>query len=64
MLLDTSGTYAKEVSKAQNIANFLLGTLQSGDSLGLARIDSDMASCTFVWETEVVRTIPITTARV
>ncbi|MEE8556492.1 MAG: VWA domain-containing protein [Myxococcota bacterium] len=40
MLLDTSGTYAKEISKAQSICNFLLGTLQSGDSLGLARIDS------------------------
>ena len=44
MLLDTSGTYAQEVSKAQNIANYLLGTLHSGDSLGLARIDSESFS--------------------
>jgi hypothetical protein len=40
MLLDTSGTYTKEIDKAQSIANYLLGTLVSGDSLGLARIDS------------------------
>ena len=44
MLLDTSGTYAHEISKAQNIANYLLGTLQTGDSLGLARIDSESFS--------------------
>jgi hypothetical protein len=40
LLLDTSGTYREEVTKAQAIANYLLGTLVSGDSLGLARIDS------------------------
>lgn len=40
LLLDTSGTYSKEIKKAQNIANYLLGTLNGGDSLGLARIDS------------------------
>jgi len=40
LLLDTSGTYSKEIKKAQNIANYLLGTLNAGDSLGLARIDS------------------------
>lgn len=40
MLLDTSGTYALEIEKAQSIANYLLGSLTSGDSLGLARIDS------------------------
>ncbi len=39
-LLDTSGTYTKEIKKAQAIANYLLGVLVSGDSLGLARIDS------------------------
>jgi len=41
LLLDTSGTYAQEVTKAQTIANYLLGTLHSGESLGLARIDSE-----------------------
>jgi hypothetical protein len=38
MLIDTSGTYAQEVSKAQKIINYLLGTLQSGDSLAVARV--------------------------
>ena len=40
MLLDTSGTYTKEIHKAQAIINYLLGTLQPGDSLAIARIDS------------------------
>ncbi len=40
MLLDTSGTYAVELEKAQTIINYLLGTLESGDSLAVARIDS------------------------
>ncbi len=40
LLLDTSGTYTKEIKKAQTITNYLLGILTSGDSLGLARIDS------------------------
>jgi hypothetical protein len=44
MLLDTSGTYTEEITKAQNIANYLLGTLVSGDSLALARIDSESFS--------------------
>ena len=38
MLIDTSGTYAQEVGKAQKIINYLLGTLQSGDSLAVARV--------------------------
>lgn len=41
LLLDTSGTYAQEVTRAQSIANYLLGTLESGESLALARIDSE-----------------------
>jgi len=40
MLLDTSGTYQHEIKKAQSIVNYLLGTLTSGDSLFVARIDS------------------------
>jgi len=40
MLVDTSGTYAVEVSKAQRIVNYLLGTLQPGDSLAVARVKS------------------------
>jgi hypothetical protein len=40
LLVDTSGTYAEEVGKAQVIANYLLGTLQPGDSLAVARVRS------------------------
>ena len=38
MLVDTSGTYAEEIGKAQQIINFLLGALNSGDSLAVARV--------------------------
>ena len=40
MLMDTSGTYTEELDKAQAIINYLLGTLQPGDSLAVARIDT------------------------
>jgi hypothetical protein len=40
MLVDTSGTYAKEAGKAQVIINYLLGTLQPGDSLAVARVET------------------------
>jgi hypothetical protein len=40
MLVDTSGTYALEIDKAQAIVNYLLGSLQSGDSLAVARVRS------------------------
>ena len=40
MLLDTSGTYTQELDKAAAIINYLLGTLQPGDSLAVARIDT------------------------
>tara|TARA_B100001059_G_C17829433_1_gene583587 strand:+ start:1418 stop:2122 length:705 start_codon:yes stop_codon:yes gene_type:complete len=40
LLLDTSGTYTKELDKAQTIMNYLLATLDSGDSIAIARIDS------------------------
>jgi hypothetical protein len=40
MLVDTSGTYAQEVGKAQRVINYLLGTLQPGDSLAVARVRS------------------------
>ena len=40
MLVDTSGTYTKELKKAQAIINYLLGTLQPGDSFAVARIDT------------------------
>lgn len=40
MLIDTSGTYAQEAGKAQVIINYLLGTLNPGDSLAVARVKS------------------------
>lgn len=44
LLLDTSGTYRAEIARAQGILGYLLGNLNSGDSLGLARIDSESFS--------------------
>lgn len=40
MLVDTSGTYSEQVGKAQNVVNYLLGTMQPGDSLAVARVKS------------------------
>jgi hypothetical protein len=40
VLIDTSGTYAQEAAKAQVIVNYLLGTLQPGDSLAVARVEA------------------------
>lgn len=39
LLIDTSGTYAGEIDRAQSVINYLLGTLDPGDSFGVARID-------------------------
>src|SRR5690606_8007099 len=40
VLVDTSGTYARELDKAEHLINYLLGTLNPGDSLAVARIKS------------------------
>ena len=40
MLLDTSGTYAIELNKARLIINYLLGTLQPGDTMAVGCIDT------------------------
>ena len=40
LLMDTSGTYTKQIKKAQTIINYLLATLQPGDTLAVARVDS------------------------
>jgi hypothetical protein len=40
LLLDTSGTYAGQLDRARAVVNYLLGTLNPGDSFGVARIDS------------------------
>ncbi len=40
MLIDTSGTYTKELKKAQQIINAILSRLEPGDSFAVARIDT------------------------
>ena len=40
MLLDSSGTYAVELKKARVNINYLLGTLQPGDTMAVGRIDT------------------------
>ncbi len=40
MLLDTSGTYTREIEKAQQIINVVLSRLNPGDSFAVARIDT------------------------
>jgi uncharacterized protein with von Willebrand factor type A (vWA) domain len=40
MLVDTSGTYAGEMSKASKIINYLLATLNPGDSLAVAKVET------------------------
>ena len=40
MLLDTSGTYTQEITKAQQIIQYTLTKLDSGDSFAIARIDT------------------------
>lgn len=40
LLVDTSGTYAGEIDKAQRVINYLLGTLNPGDTLAVARVKS------------------------
>lgn len=40
LLLDTSGTYTKELEKAKQVINYILAMLEPGDSFAVARIDS------------------------
>jgi len=40
MLIDCSGTYTGELKKAKAIVGYLLGTLQPGDALAVAKIDT------------------------
>ena len=40
LLVDTSGTYAQELSKAQALVGYVLGTLNPGDSFAVARVKS------------------------
>jgi uncharacterized protein with von Willebrand factor type A (vWA) domain len=40
VLVDTSGTYAKELDKANYVITYLLSNLNAGDSLAVARVKS------------------------
>jgi len=40
MLMDTSGTYTKELKQAQRVINYILSELGPGDSFAVARIDT------------------------
>ena len=40
VLIDTSGTYAREINKAQVVVNYLLGTINPGDALAVGRVKS------------------------
>ena len=40
MLIDTSGTYTQEIKKAQQIINFILADLNTGETFAVARVDS------------------------
>jgi hypothetical protein len=40
VLIDTSGTYAAELPKAQAMVNYLLGTINPGDSLAIGQVKS------------------------
>ena len=40
LLIDTSGTYTEQVTKARKIINFLLANLNAGDSLAVAKVES------------------------
>ena len=41
VLVDTSGTYSQQFEKVQGVMRYMLGTLLPGESLALARIDSE-----------------------
>jgi hypothetical protein len=40
VLIDTSGTYVKELYKAKFVVNYLLGTINPGDVLAVGRVNS------------------------
>jgi len=40
MLVDTSGTYTKELAQAQRIINYTLSQLNPGDTFAVARVDT------------------------
>lgn len=40
LLVDTSGSYIEELAKAEQVVNYLLGTLNPGDTFAVARVKS------------------------
>ncbi|HUV98995.1 MAG TPA: vWA domain-containing protein [Gallionella sp.] len=40
MLVDTSGSYASQMNKAAKVINYLLATLNPGDSLAVAKVET------------------------
>jgi hypothetical protein len=40
MLVDTSGTYTRQIDKAARVINYLLATLNPGDSLAVAKVET------------------------
>ena len=40
MLIDTSGTYTQELKQAQKVINFVLATLNPGDTFAVASVDT------------------------
>jgi hypothetical protein len=40
VLIDTSGTYVKQLDKAKGVVNYLLGTINPGDSLAVGQVKS------------------------
>lgn len=40
MLIDTSGTYTRELKQAQKVINFVLATLNPGDTFAVASVDT------------------------
>jgi len=40
MLMDTSGTYTKELKQAQRVINYILSELGPGDTFAVARVDT------------------------
>lgn len=52
LLFDTSGTYTKELKKAQQIIHYYLAQLEPGDSFAVARIDSGSFS-----ETDIIANV-------
>lgn len=40
VLIDTSGTYTEQITKARKLINYLLANLNTGDSLAVAKVES------------------------